>query len=519
MDSLLQLQAISSLFALALFYILWLSRPKNKKSNAHKPPEPSGGLPIVGHLLQLAGPDPLHRTLGSMADKYGPVFMLRFGSHRTLIVNGRDVAKECFTTNDQALSARPKSAFGDHMSYNYAMFGFATYGPYWREVRKIATSQLLSNQRLKSLMHVRATEISTCMDGLYGLWIENDQRPVKMDMKKWLYGLAFNILAKMIIGKRFFGTIDGDDEAVRVRRVMQQVSYLGGVFVPSDALPFLKWMDLQGHEWAMKRTAGEMDTIISSWLEEHRVKRQSDGPHNDQDFMDVLLSILESAHVPSYDTDTIIKATVLMIIEAGSESMSSALIWTLSVLMNNRHVLVKAQEEVDHHVGRDRHVDDSDVKNLVYLNAIIKETLRLYPPSPLGVPHEAMQDCYIGGYHIPKGTRVMVNMWRLHRDPHVWSNPHEFQPERFLTDCMDTDFRGQHFEFMPFGYGRRSCPGMPLALPTVHLTLARLIHCFEWATTDGGPVDMTETLQTTLTRSEPLELVFTPRLSPELYKH
>ncbi|KAL5984950.1 hypothetical protein ACLOJK_038787 [Asimina triloba] len=528
MDLLLRLEAMTGLLlGVVAFCVLWLARPKNKSSKGRKPPEPAGCLPIMGHLHQLATSDPLPRTLGAMADKYGPAFMLRLGTRRMLIVSGAEIARDCFTTNDKALAARPKSAYGDHLSYNYAMFGFASYGPYWREMRKIATSELLSNLRLKTLMHVREGEISHCINNLYQHWaaagMHDEGSQSSVDMKKCLYGLTFNIVATMIVGKRFFGTTDDTDEIVRVRRVMQDASFLGGVFVVSDALPFLKWMDLEGHEAAMKRTAKELDSLLSSWLQEHREKKQqqktksSAGDHHD--FMDVMLSVLEGSQIPSYDTDTIIKATALILIEAGSDSMSSVMIWALALLMNNRHVLAKAREELDRHVGRDRHVEDSDIKSLVYLNAIVRETLRMYPPSPLGVPHEAMEDCSIAGYHIPKGTRVMVNMWRLHRDPRVWSEPNEFRPERFLREGehAGTDVRGQHFELMPFGSGRRSCPGMPLALPVVHLTLARLIHCFDWATPSGGPVDLSERLQNTLTKAEPLDLVFKPRLNSDLY--
>ena len=134
-----------------------------------------------------------------------------------------------------------------------------------------------------------------------------------------------------------------------------------------------------------------------------------------------------------------------------------------------------AQEELDLKVGRDRWVEQSDIQNLVYLKAIVKETLRLYTTAPLSVPHEAMEDCHVGGYHIPKGTRLLVNAWKLHRDPAVWSNPEEFQPERFLTSHATIDVVGQHFELIPFGSGRRSCPGINLALQMLHLTIARLL--------------------------------------------
>ncbi|XP_058070048.1 xanthotoxin 5-hydroxylase CYP82C4-like [Magnolia sinica] len=350
-----------------------------------------------------------HGTLGVMADKYGPVFMPRLGTRRTLIVSGWEIAEECFTTNDKVQATRPKSASGDNMSYNYAMFGFAPYGACWRAPMQPAART----------------------------------------------------------------------ESIKIRQLMERSSYLSGVFVVSDALPFLKWMDLQGHESAMRGIAKELDTLISSWLKEHRHKRVSGETDGEQDFMYVMVSIMEDAHISSYDPDTIIKATSQIHIEAGTDTTAVALSWAVSLLINNPDVLKKAQDELDIHIGKDRNADESDIKNLTYLQAIVKETLRLYPPAPLAIPHMAMEDCQIGGYHVAKGTHVMLNLWRVHRDPSVWLDPSEFRPERFLTTHVGTDVKGQNFELIPFGSGRRSCPGMSLALPVLHLTLARLLHGFD----------------------------------------
>lgn len=177
----------------------------------------------------------------------------------------------------------------------------------------------------------------------------------------------------------------------------------------------------------------------------------------------------------------------------------------------------KAQEEVDLHVGKDRQVVDSDVKKLVYLQAIIKETLRLYPAGPLLGPREAMEDCTVAGYHVPAGSRLVVNVWKIQRDPRVWSDPLEFQPERFLTTHVDVDVRGQNFELIPFGSGRRSCPGSTFAMQVLHLTLARLLHGFELDSPLDRPIDMTESPGLTIPKATPLDVLLTPRLPAELY--
>ena len=194
------------------------------------------------------------------------------------------------------------------------------------------------------------------------------------------------------------------------------------------------------------------------------------------------------------------------------------LIWALALLLNNRQALKKAQEELAIHVGKDRQVDESDVKNLVYLQAIVKETFRLYPPGPVLGLRSAMENCTLSnGYHVTPGTRLLVNAWKIHHDKRVWTNPDEFQPERFLTSHKHIDLRDQNFELIPFGAGRRACAGISLALQVIHLTLASLLHSFEVDTPCNEPVDMTESPGLSNVKATPLEVLLTPLLNSELY--
>ena len=205
------------------------------------------------------------------------------------------------------------------------------------------------------------------------------------------------------------------------------------------------------------------------------------------------------------------------LIVAGSDSTSLTSTWILSALLNNRQAMKQAQEELDLKVGRSRWVEESDIEKLVYLRAIIKESLRLYSAAPLLVPHEAIEDCHVCGYHIPKGTRLLVNAWKLHRDPSVWSNPEEFEPERFLRSHADLDVLGHQFELIPFGSGRRACPGFNMALQMLHLTFARLLQGFDMATPSNAPVDMTEGISFTMPKLTPLQVMLIPRLPSQLY--
>ncbi|PKI36147.1 hypothetical protein CRG98_043446 [Punica granatum] len=199
------------------------------------------------------------------------------------------------------------------------------------------------------------------------------------------------------------------------------------------------------------------------------------------------------------------------------------LTWALSLLLNNGDALRKAQEELDIHVGRDRRVEESDIRNLVYLQAVIKETMRLYPPAPVLGLREAMEDCTFtssgSSYHVSAGTRLLVNIHKIQRDERVWPEPDKFMPERFLTEAhRDVDVRGQSFELMPFGSGRRACAGIGLGLVQMHLALASLLQGFNVSTVGNTRVDMTESSGLTNFKATPLEVLVTPRLNSELYR-
>ncbi|GKE08281.1 cytochrome P450 CYP82D47-like protein [Tanacetum coccineum] len=265
-----------------------------------------------------------------------------------------------------------------------------------------------------------------------------------------------------------------------------------------------------------------MDNIFEGWLQEHQKQRESQ-EHNEgkDDLMDILLSVLEGASRHEFaglDQDTVIKATCLTILTGGLETHVT-LTWALSAPLNNPKALKMAQDELDVHVGRDRLVEESYITNLVYLQAIIKEAMRLYPPSPIPSTHESMDDCIVAGYNLPKGTHLMVNVWKLHRDPNVWSDPNKFRPERFLTSDGDMDYKGQQYEFISFGSGIRKCICASFALKLLHFTLASLIQEFELSKPSNDPVDMSKSIGLNDIKDFPLEVILSPRLSVDMYHY
>ncbi|XP_019174412.1 PREDICTED: cytochrome P450 CYP82D47-like [Ipomoea nil] len=508
------------------FYVVfhYLANSSKSRKEQKLPPEAGGTWPILGHLHLFRGSKLPHIALGELADKYGPAFTIRMGVQRVLVVSDWKLAKELSTTHDVHISSRPKFRATKHLGYNDTMLVLAPYGPYWRGIRKLISSELLSNRRLEQLKHIRVSEIETSVKELYKLWIEKKNSDpfgrVPVEMKKWFRDLTFNVLLRMVTGKRYFGALAiGDEkEGRRCQRVIRDFVKFLGTFVPADALPFLGWLDIGGYEKAMKEVAKEMDSLAEEWLQEHRLKKEAMGGDEEEDFMDAILSRIEEIDLNGCSADTVVKSTCMVLIAGGADSPMVMLTWALSLIMNHPHVLKMAQEELDMVVGKERKVDESDIDHLIYLRAIVKETFRLYPGGPLGVSRIFTKDCTtMSDFHIPKDTWLFFNIWKLQRDPQVWSSPLEFKPERFINCNKEIDVLGRNFELIPFGAGRRICPGTTSAHQILHLVLTNLLHSFELSNISNGAIDMTETAGLSNLKDTPLEIFIAPRLSPYLY--
>ncbi|CAH1442776.1 unnamed protein product [Lactuca virosa] len=516
--------AIFTVLAGILSLILFLRFVFTRKTGDVKaPPRAAGALPIIGHLHLLSGEGGLpHRVLASLGKKYGPIFTLNLGAHEALVVNSAEMARECYTTNDKSFADRPRSAAVELLGYNFASFGFVPYGPYWRGLRKIAVLDLLSPSRLRMLSHVRTSEVKFLMSDLYKVWAEGKGSTGKVvveEMEKRFETLVFNVVLRMIAGRRY---TTGDKEGDHVKNTIKDYVHELGTVVVGDVIPWLRWLDFSFHR-KVKKTAEEYDVIMEDWLREQREKMSSGKPVDPKDevFVASLLTRLNSEQdkdLSVFDKGTIVKATCSTIIGGAADTTTVALTWTLALLVNHPEVLNKAQEEIETHVGRERVVEESDLKNLVYLNAVIKESLRLYPPGAIIAPHQTVEDCIVAGYKVKKGTRLMVNLWNIQRDPEFWPQPEEYKPERFLTTQKDIDVWGQSYEFFPFSSGRRTCPGIGLAVQSMQLTLATLLQGFAFETPTGEPTDMSEHYPGMITsKATPLSVLISPRLAPEFY--
>ncbi|KAJ0747754.1 putative cytochrome P450 [Helianthus annuus] len=444
---------VSSILCLAIFgHLERIRNGLNRFNNrlGERVPQAAGSWPIIGHLHLLAGSQVPHKLLGSMADKFGPIFTLKLGVNRVLVVSNSEMAKECLTTNDRVFASRPKAMVSELMGYNYANFGLAPYGPYWRYIRRIIVLEMGSHHHLQMLEHIRVSEVNSSLIDIYKTWVTNkgSSETVMVDMKKWFGNLVTNMVVRMMFGNHFS---PGEQNRDQFQKALKQFGEVMGGFVPSDAIPWLRWLDLGGYEKQMKKTATEIDLVINGWLENREKKMNSSSTQQEDDSRDQ--TFFMAALLSGVKKEVKEKA----IYGAATDTTTATLTWALALLVNQPVVLKKAQQELENHVGRDRNVEESNMNNMVYLQAIIKETMRLYPAAPLSAPHESTEDCIVGGYTIPKGTRLLVNIWKIQHDPQIWTAPFEFRPERFLTSNKEIDVKGRHFELIPFGSGRRIC--------------------------------------------------------------
>ncbi|KAI5325280.1 hypothetical protein L3X38_034354 [Prunus dulcis] len=475
---------------LSLISILFLLQTKRRRYK-NLPPSPLS-LPILGHLHLLK--IPIHRTLQRLSQKHGHIFSLWFGSQRVVIVSSSSAAQECFTKNDIVLGNRPRLLVSKHLAYNNTTIGTAQYGDHWRNLRRIGAIEIFSTSRLNAFLNVRKDEVKHLL-----LKLSQNARDDfgKVELKSMFLDLTLNVIMRMVAGKRYYGE-DGSvdkEEARQFREIMEEIFAYGGAGNPADFLPILNWVgSVHGYEKKVMKLARRTDALLQGLIDEHR----SEG-RNGSTMIDHLLSLQESQ--PENYSDQTIKGLILVMLLAGTDTSAVTLEWAMSNLLNHPDVLKRARAELDAQVGQERLVEEHDISKLPYLQSIISETLRLYPAAPMLLPHFSSHDCTIGGFDVPRGTMVLVNAWAIHRDPKLWDDPESFIPERFQSG------EDLSHQLMPFGLGRRSCPGSGLAQRTVGLTLGSLIQCFDWMRVSEKEIDMAEGKGLTMPKLVPLEVM------------
>ncbi|XP_034673368.1 flavonoid 3'-monooxygenase [Vitis riparia] len=504
---------LALIFCTALFCVLlyhFLTR-----RSVRLPPGPKP-WPIVGNLPHL-GPVP-HHSIAALAKTYGPLMHLRMGFVDVVVAASASVAAKFLKTHDANFSSRPPNSGAKHIAYNYQDLVFAPYGPRWRMLRKICSVHLFSGKALDDFRHIREEEVSVLTRAL----ARAGQTPVNLG--QLLNVCTTNALGRVMLGRRVFGDGSGgeDPKADEFKEMVVELMVLAGVFNIGDFVPALEWLDLQGVAAKMKKLHARFDAFLGAIVEEHKISGSA-GSERHVDLLSTLISVRDNADGEGGKlTDVEIKALLLNLFTAGTDTSSSTVEWAIAELIRHPEMMAQAQQELDAVVGRGRLVTDLDLPRLTYLQAIIKETFRLHPSTPLSLPRMAAESCEINGYHIPKNATLLVNVWAIARDPEVWEKPLEFRPSRFLPggERPNADVRGNDFEVIPFGAGRRICAGMSLGLRMVHLLTATLVHAFNWELPEGQvaeKLNMDEAYGLTLQRAAPLMVHPRPRLSPQVF--
>nr|AYV88856.1 cytochrome P450 oxidase CYP71AU93 [Polygala tenuifolia] len=469
------------------------------------PPSPTK-LPIVGNLLQL-GLSP-HRSLRSLAQSYGPMMLLQLGEVPVLVVSSADAACEIMKTQDLQFATRPRVKMADKLLYNSKDIAFSPYGEYWRQVRSICVMHLLSYRRVQSFCHVREEETALLIDRIRQASLSS----LPVDLTEMFVTITNDVVCRVALGGKYSG--GGGDYSLKFKVLLREFGELLGTFVVGDYIPWLAWLSrVNGLDARAERVAEELDEFLDGVIEKHISRGTSENIELEEksDFVDVLLWIQKTKALGFPIDRVVIKALILDMFAAGTDTTYTVLEWAMTELLRHPKIMKKLQDEVRSVAGGKSHITQEDLEGMPYLKAVLKEALRLHAPVPLLVPRVSRENVKVKGYDVLPGTQVIINAWAIGRDPLSWEQPEMFQPERFSNN--DIDFKGHDFQFIPFGSGRRGCPGMQFAMALNELVLANIVNQFDWSLPGGAAVedlDIEESSGLSIHRKNPLVLVPMP---------
>ncbi|XP_074583455.1 flavonoid 3',5'-hydroxylase 1-like [Curcuma longa] len=500
--------AAALLLALHLLLNRWLLR--KPRSHLPLPPGPRG-VPVLG-ALPLIGAS-AHSNLARLAARYGPIMSLRLGSHLGVVVSDASSARAFLKTADAQFAHRPDNISARDVSYQRHNLVMSDATPTWKHMRKLCSLHLLGGKALTDWAPTRRAEFRRLVDALRRLHDAGEPVP--------LIGLLIctlvNIMGTIAVSGRVFD--DYGDESNKFKDVLSDMLTGGAQFNVGDFFPSIAWMDLQGIQAKMLNVHKRLDALVTRKFEEHQRTRES--RRGAPDFIDKVMANKVSEDGTAI-SDVNVRALIFDLFTAGTDTSSIVVEWTLAEMLRNPAILHRLQAETEAVVGRDRLLEESDIPNLPYLQAVCKEALRLHPSTPLMLPHFSHEDCEVGGFFIPKHTRLLVNVWAIGRDPAVWENPLAFDPDRFLPggkgaryDPLGSD---GNFGFIPFGAGRRSCTAKLVGMLFVQYLVGTLAHAFDWELPEGEEeIDMEAKPGLVLPKAVPLKAFARPRLSPAAY--
>ncbi|CAI0388184.1 unnamed protein product [Linum tenue] len=491
-----------------------LKRSNNSGRGPSLPPGPKK-LPIIGNLHQMSGSGLPHARLRELARVYGPMMHLQLGEASTVVVSSPELAKEFLQSHDLNFATKPFLPSASIIFYNARDIVFAPYGDYWRQMKKICVVELLSAKRVKLLRPVREEEVNRMVRSISSSVAAAGQAT---NLSRLIFTLSNSMACRTAFGKA------QKQEESFLQLVEEIIKALGG-FSLGDLFPSSKLVRLiSGDEKKLKKLHREADVILQQVIDDHIAARRETAAaadtavrHHDNDLVDVLLNLMANNDNLGFPiTHLEIKAVILDMFVGGSDTVAVTVEWAMLELMKHPNIMEKAQNEVRCLFDGRGTVDEADIDQLHYLKRVIKETLRLHPPGTVISPRECRETTVISGYQIPAKTHVIVNVWAIGRDPCYWEDPESFTPERFINTHVD--YNKLDFKLLPFGAGRRMCPGITYAMAIVNVVLANLLYHFDWKLPFGmkpQDLEMEEEFGIAVRRKGDLVLIPIPYTPPQ----
>ncbi|KAF2284004.1 hypothetical protein GH714_017907 [Hevea brasiliensis] len=416
-----------------LTLLLFRGKDDNKKKGLKIPPGPRR-LPLIGNLHQLSSQP--YVDFWKMAKKYGPVMQLQLGRCPTVVLSSTETSKELMKDRDVECCSRPLSVGPGQLSYNFLDVAFSPYSDYWREMRKLFIFELLSMRRVQTFWYAREEQMDKLIEILDGSY------PNPVNLTEKVFNMMDGIIGTIAFGRTTYAQQEFRDGFVKRQQTFADVDRY-------------------------------FEKVIEQHLDPNRPKPET------EDIVDVLIGLMKDESASFKITKDHLKAILMNVFVGGIDTSAVTITWAFSELLKNPKLMKRAQEEVRRAVGPNkRRVEGKEVEKIKYIDCIVKETFRKHPPVPLLVPHFSMKHCKIGGYDILPGTTIYVNAWGMGKDPTIWDNPEEFFPDRFLNS--EVDYRGSHFELVPFGAGRRICPGLAMGTTAAKYILSNLLYGWDY---------------------------------------
>ncbi|XP_071701143.1 cytochrome P450 76C1-like [Rutidosis leptorrhynchoides] len=495
-----------------IFAILWYKFKYLSFKNGlpSLPPGPRS-LPIVG-FLPFLGPE-LNKQFTNMARTYGPIFKFYVGTKLHVIINTPELAKVVVRDQDETFANHNLTIAASIITYGGQDIAWANNSSHWRNLRKMFVHEVLSNKNLDACSPFRRNEVRKTIKNVYS------KIGTAVNISEIAFSTETNVITNMVWENYSSDNgANGTQLGVELQMLASKIVELLGTPNLSDFFPSLAWFDVQGVAREMKKQLKKLEELLNNIIDDrikYNSRRTEDGVKHEvkKDFLQVLLDLKDQKDATSLNFFQI-KALLMDIMVAGTETTTTMIEWTMTEILKNHNVMKRVQEELSEIVGINNIVEEFHLAKLKYLDATIKETSRLHPVAPLLIPRSPSKTCIVGGYMIPKGCNVFLNVWSIQRDPRYWDNPQEFNPERFLSyeDANKWDNSGNNLNFFPFGSGRRLCPGLPVAEIMQKYILASFFHSFDWSLPNGEKHDVSEKFGITLKKLKPLIAIPSPRL-------